>query len=161
PLIVGSRATGVISLQNVDREHAFSEADKRLLTTLAGSLSVALENARLVHETRQRNAELALINSVQQAIAGELDPQAIYDVVGAQVVSITILDENKGMLVSKYVIERGKRFEIHDMPVMGFRKHVMETLEPLAILENMDEALELYGNPSVLAGEATKSDLFV
>jgi GAF domain-containing protein len=68
-----------------------------------GSLSVALENARLVHETRQRNAELALINSVQQAIAGELDPQAIYDLVGdkiqevfdAQVVSISISTQRR------------------------------------------------------------------
>ena len=93
------RATGVISLQNLDRTHAFSDADQRLLTTLAGSLSVALENARLVHETRQRNAELALINSVQAALAGELELQAIYDVVGdkiqeifdAQVVSISTL----------------------------------------------------------------------
>ena len=62
---------------------------------------MALENARLVHETRQRNAELALINSVQDAIAGELDPQAIYDAVGdriqeifdAQVVAISTLDD--------------------------------------------------------------------
>ena len=69
----GGKATGVISLQNVDREHAYSESDQQLLETLAGSLSVALENARLVHETRQRNAELALINGVQDAIAGELD----------------------------------------------------------------------------------------
>src|SRR5919206_764570 len=58
PLVAGGRATGLISLQNVDREHAFSESDQQLLETLAGSLSVALENARLVHETRQRNAEL-------------------------------------------------------------------------------------------------------
>ena len=70
PLVTGGKATGVVSLQNVDREHAFSETDQQLLETLAGSLSVALENARLVHETRQRNAELALINSVQEAIAG-------------------------------------------------------------------------------------------
>ena len=82
PLIVGGRGTGVISLQNLDRTHAFSDSDQQLLETLAGSLSVALENARLVHETRQRNAELALINSVQESIAGELDPQAIYDLVG-------------------------------------------------------------------------------
>ena len=74
-----ARRPASISLQNIDREHAFSESDQQLLETLAGSLSVALENARLVHETRQRNAELALINSVQDAIAGELDPQAIYD----------------------------------------------------------------------------------
>ena len=94
----------MISLQNIDREHAFSESDQQLLETLAGSLSVALENARLVHETRQRNAELALINSVQDAIAGELDPQAIYDAVGdriqeifdSQIVDIGTLDENDG-----------------------------------------------------------------
>ena len=79
PLCAGGRATGVISLQNLDREHAFTDSDQQLLETLARSLSVALENARLVHETRQRNAELALINSVQEAIAGELDPQAIYE----------------------------------------------------------------------------------
>ena len=99
-----------VSLQNVDREHAFGETDERLLMTLAGSLSVALDNARLVHETRQRNAELALINSVQAAIAGELDPQAIYDLVGdklqevfdAQVVSISVYDESSGFLNFPY-----------------------------------------------------------
>ena len=68
PLVVGGRPTGVISLQNVDREHAFGETDQRLLATLAGSLSVALDNARLVHETRQRVAELATVNSVGQAL---------------------------------------------------------------------------------------------
>jgi len=41
PLIAGGRATGVISLQNVDREHAFTDTDERLLTTLAGSLVIA------------------------------------------------------------------------------------------------------------------------
>ncbi len=112
PLVVGGRATGVISLQNVDRTHAFSDADQRLLTTLAGSLSVALENARLVHETRQRNAELALINSVQAALAGELELQAIYDVVGdkiqeifdAQVVDIGVFDFEAG--VTQYPVRR-------------------------------------------------------
>src|SRR5262249_1316084 len=85
PPVTGSNAMGAISLQNVDREHGFSESDLQLLETLAGSLSVALENARLVHETRQRNAELALINSVQDAIAGELDDQAIYNAVGDEI----------------------------------------------------------------------------
>ena len=84
PLLVGGRAIGVISLQNLDREHAFSDSDVSLLTTLCGSLSAALQNARLLHETRQRAAELALINSVQESIAGELDQQAIYDIVGEQ-----------------------------------------------------------------------------
>ncbi len=120
PLVTGGKATGVISLQNIDREHAFSESDEQLLETLAGSLSVALENARLVHETRQRNAELALINGVQDAIAGELEPQAIYDAVGdrireifdAQVVQIVTVDETTGLAHFPYVIERGERLQV-------------------------------------------------
>ncbi len=117
PLVAGGKATGVISLQNLDREHAFTDSDQQLLETLAGSLSVALENARLVHETRQRNAELALINSVQAAIAGELDPQAIYDLVGdkiqeifdAQVVDIGIFDVEAAGLIALPVRDRARR----------------------------------------------------
>ena len=85
PLVAGGKAAGVISLQNIDREHAFDEADQRLLTTLAGSLSVALENARLVQETRQRVGELATVNSVGQALSSQLDLDALIELVGEQV----------------------------------------------------------------------------
>ena len=161
PLVVAGKGKGWISLQNLDREHAFSESDVQLLGTIAGSLSVALENARLVHETRQRVAELAVINSVQESIAGELDPQAIYDLVGeklrevfdAQVVDIAIHDADAGLMRFVYQIERGVHFPNITFPVMGFRKHVMDTREPLAVHENMDAALVEYGNPAAVAGE--------
>ena len=140
PLVTGGYATGVISLQNVDREHAFSESDQQLLETLAGSLSVALENARLVHETRQRNAELAVINSVQDAIAGELDDQAIYDAVGdkireifdAQAVQINTLDETTGLMHFPYVLERGERLHAEPAAPGGFTKHVLENARAAA-----------------------------
>ena len=52
-------------------------------------MGVALENARLfdetqrlLKETEQRAAELAVINSIQQGMAAELDFQAIVDLVG-------------------------------------------------------------------------------
>ncbi len=169
PLVLGGRSTGVISLQNVDRTDAFSASDGQLLETLAGSLSAALENARLMHETRQRNAELALINDVQAALAGELELQAIYDVVGdrirdvfdAQVVNIAIDDEASGLLQFVYLIERGLRLPAESMEVIGFRKHVMETREPLLIGEYTDAIGERYGNPDVITGEPTKSLLYV
>ena len=168
PLVTGGKATGVISLQNVDREHAFAESDRQLLETLAGSLSVALENARLVHETRQRNAELALINSVQEAIAGELEPQAIYDAVGdrirdvfdAQAVQIATLDEVSGLMHYPYIIERGERMQAEPLSPVGFAKHVLETREPLLLTENLDVESERYGS-TVLVGELAKSVLFV
>ena len=169
PLVTGGKATGVISLQNVDREHAFSESDQQLLETLAGSLSVALENARLVHETRQRNAELALINGVQEAIAGELEPQAIYDAVGerirdvfdAQVVQISMLEEPSGLLHDRYLIERGERMEEEPWPPSGFSKHVLDSREPLLVVENLESVSQEYGSELVEGSEEPKSVLFV
>ncbi len=158
----------MIQLQNIDREHAFDEADQRCSTTFAGSLSAALENARLVHETRQRNAELALINSVQEAIAGELDQQAIYDAVGdriqeifdAQGVSIATLDEATGLVHHPYIIERGERLEAEPVPAAGFTGHVLETRNSVLIVEDLLAEAERYGSV-VDVGEAPKSVLFV
>ena len=142
PLGAGGKATGVISLQNLDREHAFTDSDQQLLETLARSLSVALENARLVHETRQRNAELALINSVQEALAGELELQAIYDVVGdkiqeifdAQVVDIGMFDFEAGLVHFPYAIERGVRFPDEPSPLYSpTNRALLETNTPVLI----------------------------
>src|SRR5581483_4156729 len=125
PLFTRGQPSGVVSLQNVDREHAFSASDERLLRTLAGNMTGALENARLVQETQQRNAELALINSAQAAIAGELDPQAIYDVVGdkiqevfdAQAVDVSVYDETTGLVHFPYLIENGVRYSDGPLPL--------------------------------------------
>ena len=54
PLIVAGEAAGVVSVQNLDRENPFGEADVTLLESIAASLSVSLETARLIDETRRR-----------------------------------------------------------------------------------------------------------
>ena len=168
PLIVGDRGTGVISLQNLDREHAFSDADVRLLTTLAGSLSVALENARLFEEIRQRNSELALINDVRRGLAERLEMQAMFDVMGdriqeifdAQVVDIGIVDAG-GRMSFPYTIERGVRIPHDPIEVMGFRKVALETREPVVINQDIEDASAAVGQPAVLVGEPPKSTVFV
>ena len=50
---VQRQSRGAITVQDLDRENAFTEADARLLETLAASMSVALENARLFDETQR------------------------------------------------------------------------------------------------------------
>ncbi|HEY2965606.1 MAG TPA: GAF domain-containing protein [Actinomycetota bacterium] len=169
PLIVSGRATGVVSLQNLDREHAFSEADVHLLTTLAGSLSVALENARLFEETRQRNAELALINDVQRGLAEHLDAQAMYDLVGdriqeifdAQVVDIDTLDPSSGLIHFAYEIERGVRYHSDPMELIGFRRITVDTREPVVVNEDVETRAAEAGNPLVISGEPAKAAIFV
>ena len=83
---------GSVSLQNVDRENAFTDADIRLLTTITNSMSVALENARLFDETthllaeaKQRASELSTVNSISKALASQLDPDDLIKLVGDQI----------------------------------------------------------------------------
>ena len=96
-----------------------------MLAFVGQHVGAALSRARAIEETRQRNAELALINSVQEALAGELEMQAIYDVVGdkideifdAQGVAITILDEATKILSFPYMVERGQRLWPESQPL--------------------------------------------
>ena len=176
PLIIGDKVKRYVSLQNVDKENAFSDSNIRLLETLANSMSVALENARLfdettrlLKETEQRNAELAIINSVQEGLSLKLDMQAIYDLVGnkiqtifdAQVVDIITYNPGDNLIYPRYVIERGERFYEEPRALVGFRQHVVETCQPLLINTNNAEASAQYGNPLVVMGETPKSVLFV
>ena len=96
-------------MQSYTKDVRYTEKDKELLAFVGQHVGAALSRARAIEETRQRNAELALINSVQEALAGELELQAIYDVVGdkiqeifdAQVVDIGIYDVTPGSCTSR------------------------------------------------------------
>ncbi|MGH2892591.1 MAG: GAF domain-containing protein, partial [Solirubrobacteraceae bacterium] len=125
---------GVLVVQSYVADLLYTDADQELLAFVGQHVGAALSRARAIEETRQRNAELALINSVQEALAGELELQAIYDAVGdrirdvfdAQVVDIAMLDETSGLLHFPYTIERGVRFPDEPIELIGYRKHVMD-----------------------------------
>jgi serine phosphatase RsbU (regulator of sigma subunit) len=72
PLLVGNQARGIVSLQNLDFENAFSRTDIDLLTTLTNSMSQSLENARLFNETQrmfsQMESEMELARQAQKSI---------------------------------------------------------------------------------------------
>src|SRR5205814_1832472 len=158
PLVIGDQGRGLISLLDTKREHAFSDSDVRLLQTLANSMSVALENARLFDETQrlfkeseQRAAELAIINSVQQALAGELSLQGVYDAVGDKIrevfhdafVGIRIYDAKTDVVEYPYSYNNGKRHNIPAGPLgdRGFGVHVIRTGETLVINEGVEAAM--------------------
>ena len=99
---------------------------------------MALENARLFDETQrlltetdERAAELAIINSVQQGLAAKLDMQAMYELVGDKSARSSTrrsstspsIDLEAGIIRFPYAIERGVRFADAPRPTMGFRKH--------------------------------------
>jgi GAF domain-containing protein/DNA-binding response OmpR family regulator len=76
PIVANDTMIAVMTLENFERDNAFGEAEVRLLTTVAASLGIALENVRLFNETKdalhkveERTAELTEALEYQTAIS--------------------------------------------------------------------------------------------
>ena len=80
PILGRDQVLGTVAIDDYERENAFGEAEVRLLSTVAASMGVALENARLfdetqrlLKETEQRAAELAVRSG-----SGSASPRATW-----------------------------------------------------------------------------------
>jgi len=157
PLLAGNRVFGAISLQNVDRENTFTESDVRLLQTLANSMSVALENARLfdetqrlLKETEQRNSELAIITDIQRGLVAELDTKAMYNLVGEriherypeQAVVLSSYDHVKRVTNYHYAIENNQRLQPEPTPFSYVTEQLLNTRRHLLVNNNVSSLQE-------------------
>src|SRR5581483_8217377 len=130
-------------------------ADVQILTSVAASLGVALENARLfdqtqrlLKETEQRNAELAVINSIQQGVAAELDFHKIVELVGGKLrevlktneIGVRWLDHANRSIRYLYEYEHGVRLSIPDDAASAERWARLVTRRPPRIMNTRAEA---------------------
>ena len=130
PMLVGDQVTGILSLQNVEQEYAFTDSDVRLLQTMAASMSVALENARLFDETsaclkRPNNVRqnCRLLIACRRVWPKKLDSASIYELVGDKIrelypqadLSIGIYDLGTDQLSMPFLVENGVRKDIHSV----------------------------------------------
>ncbi|MDQ3128940.1 MAG: GAF domain-containing protein, partial [Chloroflexota bacterium] len=157
PIVGSAGVVGVLGLENV-KANAYSDADERLLATLASSMGVALENARLFGETKrllaeadQRATELAVINEIGAALAQQLEFQAIVDLVGERVgaifrtrsVQISFYDEPTGTITFPYSVEEGRRYPSTEIQLgIGLTSEVIRRRAPLN-LATAGEAADL------------------
>jgi GAF domain-containing protein/DNA-binding response OmpR family regulator len=178
PILGADRVLGAVSVENYEREHAFGESEVRMLSTVAASMGVALENARLfgetqrlLKETEQRNAELAIINTVQKALAGELTLQGVYEIVGDKVrevfqgayVAIRIYDPQTNLVhyPYSYYIDRKHSIESEPLTDHGFGAHVIRTRKTLVIDENLQQESDRYGSQMLLDAPSPKTQVMV
>ena len=103
PMRVWDRLLGVIDIESRG-PHPFTANDHQLLQTLADQTAVAIENARLHQEARQRVDELTTMNMVGQAITSTLNLEDTLTVITdhsirlleAMAASVVLNDEVEG-----------------------------------------------------------------
>ncbi|KRT60359.1 MAG: putative transmembrane protein, partial [Chloroflexi bacterium CSP1-4] len=173
PILAGERVIGTINLESV-KANVFGESDVRLLSTVASSMGVALENARLFDETKrllaetdQRAAELALINEIGAALAAQLDFGAIVELVGerlwvifeaqARDMFVAIHDPTSNLVTFPFEIENGRRIQSESIELgQGLTSIVISTNEALRFGTN-EEQLSHGGVVPANTGESAET----
>jgi len=106
PLVSRGGVFGAVTLA-ARRRAAFDDADVELLTDLANPLASALEQRRLLDESRRRAEELAALYSTSQLITARLDVPSVLDrisrsvtaLIGSTGCGIGLLDRSRARLV--------------------------------------------------------------
>jgi GAF domain-containing protein len=143
PLLAEGAVLGLMVVQSYTSEHRYSDSDRDLLAFVGQHVGQALARVRAIEETRQRNAELAAINEVTQALAEQRDFASIIDLVGERIRSIfsvetagiLLYDASDHSVSFPYLIDHGIRAEaesreLDDATLSG---QVIRTRRPLRL----------------------------
>lgn len=144
PMVVGNKVVGVIALNTHDDAKPFDQADQQLLMTLAGTVGVAVQNARLFAETEKRAAELAIINSISEAASAQLELDVLIETVGlrlyetfkTQDLYISLYDEKTGVITFPFLYVRDQGLqELADTALdredSGFTGKIIRNKKPI------------------------------
>ncbi len=110
PLITPERTIGCLAVYSTSPETGFTRADQSLLTILSGQVSVAIENAMLLGQARQRAQQLETLNRLSGLMTASLDLREVLEQVcrsviqvgGCQRSAIFLVDPDNGEISLAY-----------------------------------------------------------
>jgi PAS domain S-box-containing protein len=143
PLLMRERLLGVITIDRQPDTPPFTPADQALLRLFADQATIAIENARLFQEERQRREQLEAVRVVSAEIARELDLDRLLDLIlrramelaGAEAGVIMLWDEAAQALFPRLRIgEFWAKMPVRPIALgEGIVGHVAQTRQELII----------------------------
>ncbi len=88
PLLAADRVLGCMVAYSSVGELHFGRNDLQLLSTIAAQVGIAVDNAQLYGQARDRSVQLATLNNVATILSGSLDVEHILDMVGSSAVAV-------------------------------------------------------------------------
>jgi len=80
PLVTRGKVIGVLDIESTDLS-AYSEKDENLLTALANSAAIALENARLYKSELARREQAEALRTATASLSTALESQRLYEII--------------------------------------------------------------------------------
>ncbi len=162
PLASAGRPVGLLLVAS-RQPHAWTESELRTFRSLSDQAAIAVENIRLLGETKARVAELAALNEVSQALASRLSVQEVLKEVyrgASQLLDATnfyvaLYDPDQDVVTFPFdaTEEEGDRF--HTLPAnQGLTGYIIRNRTSLLIEENLPQRLteigiEMVGIPAL------------
>lgn len=115
PLLAGEQTLGAFVVTSRATERRYSADDLRLLTIVAASASIAIENARLYAQKSARAEQLATLSRLTALLTGTLSPEAVLDII---ISSASTLADARGVAV--YLSESDKTATLRLVRSAGF-----------------------------------------
>jgi PAS domain S-box-containing protein len=147
PIMLKGEVIGVLDAQSAEL-NAFSPIDVYTLQTVADQLAIAVENARLYDETRQRAERLAVVNRIAAAAGATLRLDDLMAAVYREVTAvfradaffIALYDEAAGELDFRFQMDEGVQEPRARQPLgQGLSAQVIREKRPLLIREFQQE----------------------
>lgn len=89
PLLSGNSVIGALIVSSYDDERQFSTVDEHLLTIIASTASVTIENTRLYELQSQRAEQLTTLNKVATLLSGTLISDNVIDIIISSASTVT------------------------------------------------------------------------
>lgn len=120
PLLRGKKVSGAITASGAQGRTPFTEADLKVLTSLANHLNIIMERAELIASLDNRISQLSTLNDVGALLISSLDHnvvrlramEAVTRLMRAETGSLLLLDRQRGELYFEVALgEKGKRLK--------------------------------------------------
>ena len=142
PLKIGTRVVGVMNVAYRTSRH-FSRSELRALELLASQAAIAIENARLFDETRQRAERMNVLNEIGRALTATLQLPELYRIIQQQTQRIlttdaffiALYDEHYQLVHFPFVYDDGTEYPGFQVPLptTGPLSYVIRTRAPYLV----------------------------
>lgn len=182
PLKIGGRVIGVINAESV-KLNAFTLADERLLTTLAGQLSIGIERLRAVDKIYQQattltrsNALISALGQVATRVSAVPDPGSVMATLGSELkclgltclIALHVPDAPDEVIIrytsadpkTVRLVERAAQRKMHEfrIPAESFLLHIEKANQPSLVRDPLSAtAIFLFGFPKPMMARFLKS----
>ena len=105
PMLAGERVVGAIAVQSTVTANLYTEHHRDLLSAISNQAAIAIQNANLFEQIRERSSQLATLNDVISSASQTLDIREILSTVLDKTLQTMGFD---GGLITMYNNTRGK-----------------------------------------------------